>query len=73
MEKEINNIKIKVVYNKKTGKMFPFKEDEVTGEIIILTTGDFDWDNTIVSLVDPRRQDLLNGYVMLEGVMSAEE
>jgi hypothetical protein len=65
--------KVKVVYNKKTGKMIPFEENNITGEVIILTTGAYNPDDTIVGMVDIRRLDLLNGYVLPEGVTSVEE
>lgn len=64
--------KIKVVYVKSTGKMLPFAERE-NGEIEILTTGAFDWDDVIVGMVSTKRIDWLDGYVREEGVTVIEE
>lgn len=64
--------KIKVVYVKSTGKMLPFGERE-NGEIEILTTGAFDWDDVIVGMVSTKRIDWLDGYVREEGVTVIEK
>lgn len=56
-------VKVKVVYNKKTLKLIPFSENAM-GEIIILTTGNLgNPEDICVGLVDPKKLDLLNGYI----------
>jgi len=65
--------KITVVFHKKTKKLIPFIIDDITGEVIITLTEDYVPDDLIVSRVDPRRLDFLNGYIFPEGELNVEK
>lgn len=68
------SLQVKVVYHRITKKLYSFYVDERTSEIIITSdVEDKDYDDLIVSSVDPRRLDLFDGYLLDEGVFYGEE
>jgi hypothetical protein len=65
-------VKIKVVYDKRTKKMYEFTTNDL-GEVEIISQYPYEMDNLIVSMVDVNLIDFENGYVMIRGDHSGKE
>jgi hypothetical protein len=61
-----NPVKLMVVRHKKTGHMLPFEINERTGEVVIISSGIYNVDEFIVSMVPAVDCDWDTGYVVEE-------